>query len=272
MALSELTNGVPRLILTENEKNLEKLWQTILEYYKEGAMIGAGSNSHEDGDSATSKLGIVQGHAFSILKLVKADGHRLMCIRNPWGRGEWTGDWSDSSEKWTTRMRNLVDFHEVADDGIFWMDLNDYVTEFDSIYICRDFSDTSVWKTVEVIDEWAGQYTEGLPNKSKPSAKLEKCPQYGLTITKPGKGVAVLRLKEKEDRNRAIHHGYFHMQATDGELIRAPSKAKQLGTMGPRNSVVQSLELDFSQSLSYPYKFSFVVSNMKHGDEGKGHY
>ena len=117
-------------------------------------MLGAGSNSHEDGDSATSKLGIVQGHAFSILRLANADGHKLMCIRNPWGRGEWTGDWSDNSEKWTTRMRNLVNFHDVKDDGIFWMDINDYVTEFDSIYVCRDFSNKTVWNTLEIVDEW----------------------------------------------------------------------------------------------------------------------
>jgi hypothetical protein len=59
LALAELTNGVPRLILTEKERNLEKLWLEIMNYHKEGAMLGAGSNSHEDGDSATSRLGIV---------------------------------------------------------------------------------------------------------------------------------------------------------------------------------------------------------------------
>ena len=152
LALAELTNGVPRLILTEKEKNLGKLWTELMNYQKEGAMIGAGSNSHEDGDSATSRLGIVQGHAFSVLKLADVDGHKLMQIRNPWGKGEWTGDWSDKSPKWTTRLRNIVNWHVTRDDGIFWMDLNDYVTEFDSIYICRDFSDRSKWNALTVED------------------------------------------------------------------------------------------------------------------------
>jgi len=58
-ALAELTNGVPKLIMTEDESNLNKLWQQLLAFQKEKAMLGAGSNSHEDGDSAISKMGIV---------------------------------------------------------------------------------------------------------------------------------------------------------------------------------------------------------------------
>jgi hypothetical protein len=98
------------------------------------------------------------------LRLADVDGHKLMQIRNPWGKGEWTGDWSDKSPKWTTRLRNHVGWHETKDDGIFWMDLNDYVTEFDSIYVCRDFSDASQWHTLIVDDKWVGSFTEGLPN------------------------------------------------------------------------------------------------------------
>ena len=59
LALAELTNGVPKLILTQEERNLEKLWIELMAYSKEHALLGAGSNSHEDGDSATSPLGIV---------------------------------------------------------------------------------------------------------------------------------------------------------------------------------------------------------------------
>ena len=45
--------------------------------------------------------GIIQNHAYSLLghAEVGANGKvvRLMKMRNPWGRGEWTGDWSDNS-------------------------------------------------------------------------------------------------------------------------------------------------------------------------------
>lgn len=195
-----------------------------------------------------------------------------MCIRNPWGKGEWTGDWSDNSDKWTTRMRNQVNWFEVKDDGIFWMDLNDYVTEFDSIYICRDFSDPKDWKTHEIVDEWKGQYAEGLPNSKNRKAKMEKNPQYGLTITKPSKGIIVLRLKDKMDKTRSKHYGYLNVQAINGGLITNPRKSTQLGSTGPRNEVCQAVEVDFDSSYSYPYKFSFIVANMETGEAGEGSY
>ena len=31
---------------------------------------------------------------------MRGDGVRLVCIRNPWGSGEWKGAWSDKSKKW----------------------------------------------------------------------------------------------------------------------------------------------------------------------------
>ena len=28
-----------------------------------------------------------------------------MRLRNPWGNGEYSGDWSDSSKKWTAELK-----------------------------------------------------------------------------------------------------------------------------------------------------------------------
>lgn len=61
-------------------------------------------------------------------------------MRNPWGNSEWTGDWSDDSEKWNKRLKNLVGFDGIKDDGTFWMDFNDYFKEFDIAYICIELS------------------------------------------------------------------------------------------------------------------------------------
>ena len=44
--------------------------------------------------------GIVQGHAYSILRLKDVEGFRLVQFRNPWGKFEWKGAWSDSSALW----------------------------------------------------------------------------------------------------------------------------------------------------------------------------
>jgi hypothetical protein len=107
-ALAELTNGIPDSVPMKENANPVQIWNELMAIYKEGNMMGASSNPHPDGDSAKSDMGIVQGHAYSILKLMEADGHKLVQLRNPWGQGEWKGDWSDDSELWTTRMKNLT--------------------------------------------------------------------------------------------------------------------------------------------------------------------
>jgi calpain-15 len=59
----------------------------------------------------------------------------LFKLRNPWGRGEWQGDWSDQSSKWTPALRAEVDL-KTEDDGFFYMDVNDYKRLFASTSIC----------------------------------------------------------------------------------------------------------------------------------------
>lgn len=50
-------------------------------------------------------------------------GLRLCELRNPWGRGEWKGDWSDGSGKWDTatgrKTRRALKM--IAQSGRFWM-------------------------------------------------------------------------------------------------------------------------------------------------------
>jgi hypothetical protein len=47
------------------------------------------------------------------------DDIQLLRLRNPWGRKEWTGDWSDKSPLWTRRMKAKLDYKD-EDDGAFW--------------------------------------------------------------------------------------------------------------------------------------------------------
>jgi hypothetical protein len=80
-----------------------------------------------------------------MLKVLEVDQIKFVCMRNPWGSSEWKGDWCDESEKWNKRIKNLVGFEGVNDDGIFWMDFNDYIKEFEDAYICIDLSGEKGW-------------------------------------------------------------------------------------------------------------------------------
>lgn len=79
------------------------------------------------------------------------------------------------------------------------MDFNDFVVEYDDVYICKEYRFEEGWQTKIVFDKWEGEYAQGLPNSKNREAKMQKNPQYGITVNKPGKGVIVLRLKEKKN-------------------------------------------------------------------------
>jgi hypothetical protein len=88
--------------------------------------------------------GLVGGHAYSVLKIVEAQGHQLIQCRNPWGSGEWTGEWSDQDKaKWTPQMKKLTGY-EGKDDGKFWMHVKDFVMNSGGVDYARTFGPN--WK------------------------------------------------------------------------------------------------------------------------------
>lgn len=139
-------------------------------------MLGAGSPSHKDGDKASSAKGIVQGHAYSLIKVQEIDGIKLVMLRNPHGEGEWTGDWSDDSPQWNARYRNMLEYHDTKDDGIFWMQWTDFIAEFECIYVSRQFSELDGWNSIFIDGTWEGKYAAGLPNRKNPKAIFSNNP------------------------------------------------------------------------------------------------
>ena len=81
--------------------------------------------------------GLVENHAYSILRIYKDNNIRLIQLRNPWGNyHEWNGDWSDKSSKWN-EYPNLAKELDWCDesDGLFWMNWNDFEKIFHNIQI-----------------------------------------------------------------------------------------------------------------------------------------
>ena len=52
-------------------------------------------------------------------------------MRNPWGKGEWIGDWSDNSPLWTPQLRQMYNVQKDKDDGIFYIPFDEYLQQFD---------------------------------------------------------------------------------------------------------------------------------------------
>lgn len=57
---------------------------------------------------------------------------RLLRIRNPWGHGEWKGDYSDNSSLWTSELKYKVGY-ENREDGLFFMKWEDFCYCFTSV-------------------------------------------------------------------------------------------------------------------------------------------
>ena len=87
--------------------------------------------------------GLVTGKGYSMLKLMSCemdDGTpiKLVQLRNPWGRCEWSGDWSDKSDRWeeNPKLRQTLEEEEVKNDGRFWMTFEDWEKSFNFLTVC----------------------------------------------------------------------------------------------------------------------------------------
>ena len=133
----------------EEEVDVDDMWEKIQEYDERGFLIVAGTpgfDSYSETGARPNSGGLTGGHAYSVIRAAEYEGHRLLNIRNPWGRtkegqgsGEWTGDWSDQSELWDEVDGIKEELEPVFDqhDGNFWMAIEDFVTHFNDIGVCR---------------------------------------------------------------------------------------------------------------------------------------
>ena len=81
-------------------------------------------NSLED----ESENGLIYGHSYSITKVCQAQTElgeiSLIRLRNPWGKDEWKGAWSDSSKEWEY-LPDDVKNDKI--DGEFFIALDDFL-------------------------------------------------------------------------------------------------------------------------------------------------
>jgi len=141
----------------EEEIGNKKMFEILRRYYNLGSVLCASGAKA----SARHNNGLHEGHAYSILQVKKVntsflgrisgisqisgmsgvfgaeeDVFRMVQIRNPWGEGEWTGDWSDTSPLWDEhpKVKRALDFKN-QDDGKFWMSWEDFVEHWERIGI-----------------------------------------------------------------------------------------------------------------------------------------
>lgn len=105
--LTDLTGGIAiKTELNWDDPGKHELFAYLYDN-QDRVLVTSGINggSGGAGGEVLQENGLYAGHEYSLLKMevVKtSDGRmvQLLNIRNPWGKGEFNGDWSDRSEKW----------------------------------------------------------------------------------------------------------------------------------------------------------------------------
>jgi len=125
------------------------------------------AGSHHGSDSDTDASGVVQGHAYTLLCVkenVCGSGINLLQLRNPWGKGEWTGDWSDESDLWDAHPDIKEECgHEIAVDGLFWMTWEDFTEHYSTIYLCKKSMGASRGKKTQLATQEMAEASEDIP-------------------------------------------------------------------------------------------------------------
>uniref|UniRef100_A0A8C2G4N2 Calpain 8 n=1 Tax=Cyprinus carpio TaxID=7962 RepID=A0A8C2G4N2_CYPCA len=137
-----------------------------------GSLLGSSINTSSRETEPVTSLKLVKGHAYSITgaEEVHSYGHQvqLVRIRNPWGRVEWTGPWSDNSKEWNSvKPEEKAKLDYSAEDGEFWMAYSDFIQHFSKLEICNLTPDTlsskavSRWNYNQFEGDWKVGSTAG---------------------------------------------------------------------------------------------------------------
>ncbi|XP_006899763.1 PREDICTED: calpain-12 [Elephantulus edwardii] len=136
-AFVDFTGGVGEVLYLR--ENIPGLFSVLRHALAKESLVGATALS-DRGEYRTDD-GLVKGHAYSITGTQKVSlgftKVRLLRLRNPWGRVEWTGAWSDSCPRWDAipfQWREALMVKK--EDGEFWMELQDFLRHFNTVQIC----------------------------------------------------------------------------------------------------------------------------------------
>nr|XP_029133486.1 calpain-1 catalytic subunit-like [Labrus bergylta] len=183
----------------------EKLWMSLSNATGCNSMVCCGT-AQKGGRlvNTVANTGLVDAHAYSVTAVTEVQyyGSKVQLVRvmNPWGQTEWSGDWSDKSEKWNGVTSEDREKCFDRDDGEFWMTLEDFCHYFLMLFVCCEnpnFIDGDLacqWQCMVYEGSWVSGKSAG---GSWSNSSFNTNPQYRIEVTK-------IDETEKEDKNILI--------------------------------------------------------------------
>ncbi|XP_041826934.1 calpain-1 catalytic subunit-like [Melanotaenia boesemani] len=219
-ALVDFTGGLHiRVQLNNPPKNL---WKLMCRAGQSKPLMGCGTSPCEESDIDVLPNGLVPSHAYAVtgVKQMMSQGMPVDLVRlwNPWGKGEWNGDWSDKSQLWhTVSPQDREMCLSICEDGEFWMTMEDFCkfySDLDICCMCPDFLDGSSsyqWKTSFYEGRWvAGTTAGGCMNYPE---SFWTNPQFRIKIEKLSnecsekqseKNILISLMQKPDKRNRRL--------------------------------------------------------------------
>lgn len=201
-ALVDFTGGISESIdLRKYRMAPTSLFDTTYAMMQKCSMLGCDIESKVV-SSTPERSGLFKGHAYSITNMIRLTSKgkmvRLLRLRNPWGKNEWNGKWSDRSHEWDAiPLKAKQDIGlEVMEDGEFWMSYEDWVSNFDFLWLCHLEPDAvseeisqakgrTMWEVTKYEYEWIRGLNAGGCGNPPFADLFWKNPQFNVSLTTP---------------------------------------------------------------------------------------
>ncbi|XP_078458549.1 calpain-8-like isoform X1 [Lampetra planeri] len=140
-AMEDFTGGVGESY--RSDPATPKLWLCVTSALAGNALLAGFIKVASPAEvGRVNESGLVLGHAYSILAMdtvsTRGGSVRLVRLRNPWGRQEYTGAWSDKATEWDSvepQEQQRLKLKK-SEDGEFWMSVEEFTRFFSTIEIC----------------------------------------------------------------------------------------------------------------------------------------
>ncbi|KAK0262131.1 cysteine protease [Friedmanniomyces endolithicus] len=201
-----LTGWIPeQVFLQSDDLEPERFWKQILDAFDLGDVLitmGTGKMTAE----TERDLGLAGEHDYAVLDLREVEGQRLLLIKNPWCEGaSWCGK-TKSSPGAASSERGLSELHSIesnvdsapvecsrdrlnADEqlppGTFWMDIDNVLQHFESIYLNWNPGIFACRQDIHFAWNLGNQY-DGRQQHRGQFASLSRHPQLTVTASNGG--------------------------------------------------------------------------------------
>lgn len=199
-ALVDFTGGIGQRMDLTKPKGPE-FYQFLQRQFKMSTLMGCSINATKETMENEMTNGLVVGHAYSVTSIkqvvISNRQHQLLRLRNPWGKKEWNGAWSDRSREWlsldpkTRQELGIV----IKDDGEFWMAYPDWLANFHALQLCYlppggGLRGHGEWKEILYNGSWVKGVNAGGSEHGSRNDQYWTNSQYSVVLSEEPHSVA----------------------------------------------------------------------------------